>query len=128
MSNTPHHAVVWSEIPVSDLDAAMEFYSTVLQAEMTKDEMGPNPVAFFEKEGGAMGPGIGGHLYPGKPAQGVGPTIHLAIKDTVEEARERVLAAGGSSDGPVIEMPFGRWVYAQDPDGNSLGLFQEAAS
>ena len=24
----------------------------------------------------------------------------------------------------LVEMPFGRWTYATDPDGNSIGLFE----
>jgi len=126
MSFMPEHAVVWTEIPVSDLEAAMVFYNAVLETEMVRDDTGPNPVSFFQKAGGPMSPGIAGHLYPGKPGAGVGATVHLAIDGTAEAARDRAVAAGGSVEGPIVEMPFGRWAYVRDPDGNSLGLFQAA--
>lgn len=124
MSFKPKSAVVWAEIPVRDLKKAMAFYSKVFDYEMKIEEAGPNPVAFLPYDGGD---GTAGHLYPGKPAaKGSGPTLHLAVPDTVEAARERLIAAGGASDGPIIPMEFGRWCYATDPDGNSLGLFQPA--
>ena len=125
MSFKPANTVVWSEIPVSDLKAAMAFYSAAFNYELAITEMEPNPVAFLPHEDG---PGVSGHLYPGKPASnGSGPSVHLAVPDTVEETAARVRAAGGTADEMVIEIPFGRFSYATDPDGNSLGLFQVAS-
>jgi predicted enzyme related to lactoylglutathione lyase len=123
MAFTPQSALVWCEIPVSDMAKALDFYSEVFGYELTIDETGPNPMAFLPVADPMTG--TAGHLYPGKPAAaGTGPTVHLAVKDTVEAARERCIAAGGASGGPIVEMPFGRWAYATDPDGNSLGLFE----
>jgi len=125
MSFVPPSAVVWAEIPVIDLQKAMTFYSTVFGFELKLNEMGPNPMADISYQGGA---GVSGHLYPGQPARnGEGPTVHLAVPDTVEEAIERLRSAGGETNGVVIEIPPGRFAYAIDPDGNSLGLFQPAA-
>ncbi|MDJ0630890.1 MAG: VOC family protein [Rhodobacter sp.] len=125
MPFTPSNALVWCEIPVSDLEKAVAFYSKVFGYEMTIDENGPNPMAFLPVADPQNG--TAGHLYPGKPpAPGTGPTLHLAVPDTVEAARDRLIEAGGASEGPIIPMDFGRWCYATDPDGNSLGLFQFA--
>jgi predicted enzyme related to lactoylglutathione lyase len=72
-----------------------------------------------------MSGGVSGHLYPGTPAtSGAGPTVHLIVPDRLEDACDRLTGAGGEVIGPVIEMPWGRFVYATDPDGNSIGLFQ----
>lgn len=112
--------VVWTEIPVTDLDAARTFYETVFGWTMTRQDDGPNPVVIF-----GDGMGIHGHLYPGTPAaDGQGPTLHLALPDTVQDGAARVTASGGTVMGPVITIPPGRFQYAQDPDGNSLGLFE----
>ena len=119
MAHRPQHAVVWTEIPVTDLDAAMRFYSSVFGWEMTKREDGPNPMADFPT---ADEDGVSGHLYPGTPA--TGSTVHLATPGTVEEARSAVEAAGGTVISEVIEIPPGRFCYALDPDGNSIGLFE----
>lgn len=125
MPFTPQNALVWCEIPVSDLPKAVEFYSTVFGYEMQIDDSGPNPMAFLPTE--TFETGVAGHLYPGKPAtKGTGPTVHLSVPDTVEEAAARVRGAGGEADDTVVEIPAGRFGYATDPDGNSIGLFQSA--
>lgn len=112
--------VVWTEIPVTDLSAAQAFYEKVFGWQMDYQKMEPNDSVMFRD-----GNGIHGHLYPGKPAsEGQGPTLHLALADTVEAGAARCIDAGGTVLGPVIEIPPGRFQYAQDPDGNSLGLFE----
>jgi len=121
MTNPSH--VVWNEIPVSDMKKAVAFYNTVFDWHMTIDETGPNPMALL---GGKMET-AGGHLYPGKPATaGRGPTVHIAIPDRLEDAAIRCRKAGGTVLGETITIPPGRFVYATDPDGNSIGLFEPA--
>ncbi len=125
MSNTPNNALVWFEIPVSDLGRATTFYNTVLDCELTRDENGPNPMAMFPVNGDDS---VAGHLYEGEPASGGnGSTVHLAIKDKLEAAAERCATAGGKVMGEAIEIPAGRFQYALDPDGNSISLFESAA-
>ena len=125
MSNTPNNALVWFEIPVSDLGRATPFYNTVLDCELTLDETGPNAMAMFPMNGDDS---VAGHLYEGKPAgEGNGPTVHLAIKDKLEAAAERCNTAGGKVMGEAIEIPAGRFQYALDPDGNSISFFETAA-
>lgn len=120
MSAIPQNAAVWFELPVTDLDRSTAFYNAVFATDLTREDMGPNPVAMFPTEPG----GVGGHLYPGKPAaRGTGPTVHLASPDSVEAALERVTAEGGTVVTPVIEIPAGRFAYCEDPDGNSFGVF-----
>lgn len=117
--------ITWAEIPVTDLDRAIEFYSAVTGRELVLEEGGPNPMAQFAFEPGV---GVGGHLYPGKPAgDGSGPTVHLGVYDSVEESAARLEAAGGTLVGPIVTIPVGRFQYAIDLDGNSIGLFQAAS-
>jgi predicted enzyme related to lactoylglutathione lyase len=51
--------------------------------------------------------------------------IAFAVPD-VGEAREAVLAAGGSTFGDIVTTPAGRqtvaWVYVRDPEGNLIEL------
>lgn len=115
----------WGEIPVTDMDRAVAFYNLVFGYEMTVDiTSGPNPMAVL---GGAMVAG-GAHLYPGTPAPQGGSTIHIALPDALEAGVERVRMAGGEVVSPPIEIPDGRFVYARDPDGNSIGLFEPKAA
>ena len=126
MSFKPAHPVVWMEIPVRDMKAGTDFYTSVFDFEFKMDETGPNPVAMICA---ADESGTAGHLYPGTPAEdGAGPTIHLIVPDSVEKTAERCRAAGGVVLGPVIEIPPGRFQYAKDPDGNSIGMFEPKAA
>lgn len=122
MSFKPENPLIWMEIPVRDMKAGMEFYKAVFDYEFKVDETGPNPITFICA---AEQRGVSGHLYPGTPAEdGAGPTIHLTVPGKVEEAAERCRTAGGVVLGPVIEIPPGRFQYAKDPDGNSIGMFE----
>lgn len=112
--------VVWTEIPVTDMQKAVAFYNAVFGWTMTIDESGPNPMAVL----GGNVETAGGHLYPGKPATDNGPTIHIAVSGHLEDAAIRCRKAGGTVLGEIISIPPGRFVYAKDPDGNSIGLFE----
>ncbi len=116
--------VVWTEIPVTDMQKAMEFYNRVFGWALTLDESGPDPMAVFP-DGGT---GVGGHLYPGAPGKGAGPTIHLGVPDGLEAATERAQAAGARVLHGPIGIPPGRFTYIEDPDGNSIGLFEPKAA
>lgn len=117
--------VVWTEIPVTDLQKSADFYAQVFGWKMEITQMGPNEVAIFNALTDADATAVGGHLYPGKPS--AGSTIHLAVPDTVEAAATRCTSAGGQMMGPVIDIPQGRFQYAADLDCNSIALFETKA-
>ncbi len=121
MSDTKQNTACWFEIAVSDIEAARQFYSAILQQELTVDNSGPNPMVMLDFNDDT--PGIGGHLYPGKPSR-EGSTIHLVVHDDLDKARDRIKAAGGEVESPDIQIPPGSFFYGRDPDGNSLGLFK----
>ena len=122
MSFQPEHFAVWTEIPVSDMSRAIQYYETVLQTKLKLTEEGPNPMAAFVTKDEAKG--VAAHLYPGKPAQnGEGPTIHLCCPDSLEATLERVKQAGGKVVSDIITIPPGRFFYSVDLDGNSIGFF-----
>lgn len=121
MVDQPSNTCVWFEIPSTDLDASKSFYEKTLGISMTRNDDGPNPMVTFSS---MEDEGVSGHLYPGEPAaRGAGNTIHLAVKDRLEDAMARVPGAGGKVVSDIIPIPVGRFVYCQDPDGNSIGLF-----
>lgn len=121
---TSKPTVVWTEIPVTDLDKGTAFYSAVFGLKMQRvEDEGPNPYVNFSD---AMDI-VSGHIYPGKPAKGEGPTVHLALPGSLEEGVAACEAAGGKVLSPAITIPPGRFAYALDPDGNSIGLFEPAA-
>lgn len=119
---TDRAIVVWCEIPVTDLEKSVAFYNVVFGYDMTIDTSGPNPMAVL---GGLMNTS-GAHLYPGTPAPDGGNTIHLALPDKLEDGMARCTKAGGQVVSPPIAIPAGRFAYAKDLDGNSIGLFEAA--
>ena len=114
--------MVWGEIPVTDMDKAVAFYNTVFGYQSVIDTSGPNPMAVL----GGLENTAGAHLYPGTPAPDGGNTIHLGLPDSLEAGMARCTAAGGTVVSPPIQIPPGRFAYAKDPDGNSIGLFEAA--
>ena len=113
---------VWFEIPASDLARARAFYGAVLKRDLSVNEDGPNPMVAFTDMGDS---GVSGHIYPGQPAAaGAGPTVHLASPDGLDATAERVRRNGGTVVSELIPLPSGRFFYATDPDGNSIGFFE----
>lgn len=126
MTEQTRNSLVWVEIPVSDMKKSVEFYNAVFGYSLTIDETGPNPMAIFPDKDTM---GIAGHLYPGKPSSdGQGPTPHLAVPGKLEDAIGRCTKAGGMVRSPIVTIPPGRFAYAQDLDGNSIGLFEVAVN
>lgn len=122
MTDTAHAQIVFTEIPAADPERACRFYETLLQAPLVRDDNGPNPMWMLPHPAG--GHAIG-HLYPGQPARdGDGMTAHFAVTDELTDAMERVRRGGGEVVSEVIEIPVGRFFYAKDSEGNSLGLFK----
>jgi predicted enzyme related to lactoylglutathione lyase len=126
MTDHTKNALVWCEIPVTDMEKSVAFYNEVFGFTLTIDNSGPNPMAMFPNKDAMV---VAGHLYPGKPATDAqGPTPHLAIPGALEDAIERCTAAGGTMRSPIVAIPPGRFAYAQDLDGNSIALFEVADS
>ncbi|MCP1200162.1 VOC family protein [Notoacmeibacter sp. MSK16QG-6] len=118
---TKENICVWFELPVSDLSASRAFYEKATGHSFREEQADGKAMLVFEGKDKAV---VAGHLYEGKSAaNGEGPTIHLAVDGTAEEATQRAKDAGGTIVSPVIEIPAGRFVYCNDLDGNSIGLF-----
>jgi len=127
------HALSWFELPVRDVERAVEFYETVLdrRLETTSDADVPYPtfVVDGEEVGGALVPAGTQPAGDGDDAPTVsyepgadGPLVYLSVAD-VDSALERVESAGGRvlvgrrrvADGP-------RYAVVADTEGNRVGL------
>jgi len=50
-----HNVVGWFEIPVSDMERAMNFYQNVFGYQLNRQQMGPIDMALFPSEAESMG-------------------------------------------------------------------------
>ena len=127
MSETPTkplHAVVWSEIPVTDMERARAFYADVLQAPLTLQEDGPNPIAVLppcRRRGRRRAPlprhaGIEGRRKHGAPR---------GLREARGDDGAGPQSGWGSDERGDPRSRARHFFYALDPDGNSIGFFAD---
>lgn len=117
------NAVNWFEIPATDLDRAVEFYSTVLGIELQKAEFMAEPQAFIMYDQTAVGGAIvcSDRLTPSM----AGTLVYLNLEtvDNLEQALSKVEPSGGKL---LMEKTsigeFGFIGMMQDSEGNCIGL------
>jgi uncharacterized protein len=118
------HAVVWFEIPVTNMSRAVRFYEALLGIELERQKVDGYEMAMFPFSDGA--PGASGALAKGdvyKPSQS-GPIVYFHTPDidaTLAKARQlkaKILYAKKDigAAGFVAEI--------QDSEGNRLALLQ----
>lgn len=122
--------VVHFEIPAEDLERAKAFYGAMFGWEMvdvpgmayTMVRTVPVDEQQMPTEPGAINGGMMGRSpeYPASPVL----TIDVA---SIDDALERIEAAGGSVVRPKTEIPgMGAFAYFSDTEGNTLGLWENA--
>ena len=115
------HAITWFEIPATDLDRATTFYETVLDSKLKREFYGEPMSIFPVQPNGLAGTLVArADLKPGPR----GVLLYLDCTGILDEAAERVVAAGGRVLEPVAEIPggFGRSAKIQDSEGNHISL------
>ena len=116
---------------VDDVEAAVAFYTTVLDFEVLNN-FAP---AFADVARGNLrlllsGPSSSaGRPMPdgAKPGPGGWNRIHLIVDDIAADAA-RLREAGARFRNDIIEGPGGKQILLQDPSGNFVELFQPAAT
>ena len=113
--------IVWVDIPVSDLDRAVTFYSAVLGEAVKKEDIPGMPMAVLPHEGEA----VGGCLYKmedAKPGQN-GPLIYLNAQGRLDQAISAVTQNGGKILQPKHSIaPHGFRAIVVDSEGNRVAL------
>jgi len=109
------------EIPASNPERMMEFYSKVLGWKFTKWE-GPTDY-WLISTGDTKEPGIdGGILRRRDPAQ---PCVNTVNVPNLDETLTTIQASGGRCVVPKMAIPGVGWLaYCMDPEGNMLGYMQ----
>jgi predicted enzyme related to lactoylglutathione lyase len=116
------HAVVWSEIAVSDLERAAAFYEKLLDGKLKHEAFGPFRIACFPYADG----GIGGCLVEGEGYEpsAKGTVTYLAATPGIDAALERARRLGAMIVLPKTALPGeqGYIAHLLDCEGNRVGL------
>ncbi len=117
------HALNWFEIPSTDFDRAVGFYSTILGEAVRKEVIGGMPNGILPYSGDDEH-AIGGavvHDARVKPSQN-GSTPYLNCNGKIDAVLARVPKAGGSVLLPRTDIGFGSIALILDSEGNRIGL------
>jgi predicted enzyme related to lactoylglutathione lyase len=116
-----HSQVVWFDVPCTDLDRAIRFYSAVLACEIQKHEGPGFALGVLPHEGAA----VGGCLVTGtgeKPADH-GLLVYLNCDARLDAAVAAVIPHGGRVVTPAHSIaPHGRRAIILDSEGNRVAL------
>ena len=119
-SNRNENRAVWFDIPVSDLDRAIDFYRGVLAIDVAKESFDDNEFAVLQH-----GAGNGGCLIV-KPDEIIGDKgllLYLGVEGRIRDACEKVEGLGGR----IVESthaigPHGFRAIVHDSEGNRVVL------
>jgi predicted enzyme related to lactoylglutathione lyase len=118
-------AVSWFELPATQLDRAVTFYSTILGTRLGEiAEADDRRFAMFPAEGGVSGAVVQGTSYV--PSE-EGALVFLNAGDLLQPVVERVEPAGGRVLLPRMDM--GEWgvaAFIVDTEGNRVALHATA--
>jgi predicted enzyme related to lactoylglutathione lyase len=110
------------QVPVSDIDRAKAFYVDQVGFNADHDHHVNDELRFVQltPPGSACSIAIGSGL--SKMAPGSVEGLQIVVEDA--DVAHAELKARGVEVGDVQDMPWGRFVFFSDPDGNSWALQQ----
>lgn len=120
------HMISWFELPVTDMDRAVAFYSEILQHPIPVEDMGPIKMGMLpgtkEEISGALV--LHGHYLPSTTH---GPLVYLNGGEDLSQILDRVEAAGGTITMPKTQISpeIGYMAIFNDVEGNRVGLFSQ---
>lgn len=116
--------ISWVEIPSTDFDRAVQFYRTMLGAEVpTEDFMGVPHGFLLDGNGERRGAVI--HSPEAIPGA-TGPLIYVYADDELDAVLARAELAGGKVLTPVTAIgPQGSIAIVLDTEGNRVGLHRQ---
>ena len=122
----------WFEIPVNDMDRAVDFYEAVFKCNIELHHLGNEIMGWFPYAKDRNAPNAGGSLIYGPkhyvPSEN-GTLIYLtSFSNDVSVELSRVEAAGGEvlATKKLISEEIGYMGLFKDTEGNRIGLYSTA--
>ena len=120
------HNMVWFELPVTDLERAINFYEIAFATQLRTDERFPGLAIFPRPVDDAVTGALAVSHDPrheGRPSTD-GAIVYLNCDGDLDGVLKRAKAAGGELLQEVAQLPGGMGYIAQfrDLDGNRVGL------
>ena len=120
MKNT----INWFEIPATDFDRAVRFYSTVFNVQLHNELVMGVQSAIFPGDGEESVNGaivFGDHYAPSSS----GSVVYLNADHQLDAILSRIETAGGKILLPATDIGFGFIAHFLDTEGNRVGLHSE---
>jgi uncharacterized protein len=116
--------IVWCDIPVLNLDRALEFYSAVLGAEVKQQEFPDMTIGILPHNDGE----VGGCLFtsPDDKPSDRGILVYLSVNGRLDDAIAAVVPHGGKVLKPKHAIgPYGSRAIILDSEGNRVALHSD---
>ncbi|MBC8405186.1 MAG: VOC family protein [Planctomycetes bacterium] len=121
--NRDHNRAVWFDIPVADLDRSVDFYSAVLDCEVSvecTDELSFGVIAHDEGNGGCLVP------RSNEVSRDGGILLYLNVHGRIRDAVAKCAEHGGELVNDVHSIgPHGFRAICRDSEGNRIALHSE---
>jgi predicted enzyme related to lactoylglutathione lyase len=126
MVNFMDHTIIHFEIPANDVEKMKKFYSDLFNWKIEKlptmEYYSVTTVPMDEK-GNLLRPGVNGGLY--KKDQPQRQPLNYTYVESVDEYSKKIADLGGKILVTKKEVPgMGWFAVAQDPEGNTFGIFE----
>ncbi|HEX2475784.1 MAG TPA: VOC family protein [Lacipirellulaceae bacterium] len=117
--NSTHNRAVWFDIPVADLDRAVQFYQAILGVGVEKQEFAGSSIGVIEHKDGN-----GGCLVQEKTEISAGGILlYMNVDGRIRDAVQKVVPQGGTVIQPIHPIgPHGFRAVVLDSEGNRIAL------
>jgi uncharacterized protein len=120
------HTMIHFEIPANDVEKLKKFYSDLFSWKIEKlggMEYYSITTVPTDGKGNLLRPGVNGGLY--KREQPMQQPVNYIYVESVDEYAKKVTVLGGKIVVPKMEVTgMGWFALAQDPEGNTFGIFE----
>ena len=121
------NTVCWVDIPVSDLDRAIKFYSAVLGQKVTAESAGPGHKFGLLPHADSNVSGCLAVMEDNRPSQ-AGPLVYLSVDGRLDDAIKAAEAGGGKVLKPRHAIgPYGHRAIIAETEGNRVALHSQKA-